>query len=638
MKPIALHVKCVVVAIFSVLAIQCGSAFESLTPEQDTPTGATPDGSVGSGSMAGSGGAAGASPAGVGGSSGASGSGSGGNGASGAAGSIDGGRTPDSDAGIVRPPDGGSASDGGPSNDDGSRGADATSEATTLDAGKPTPDGPLPDAFDGADASSSDAIAVVDANDAPIDVWKCEGLDASPADVPCTINEAFGVFVAPTGNDGTGLGTKAAPYRTIGRGLTAAKAKNVRLYVCDNGTGYAEPMTLGPSLDGITAYGGFQCSDWSYAPLTRAVVKPAIGPALAVKGLSIGAVLENFEFDAPDATATAASSIGATVESSANVILRRVKIVAGKGGAGAAGIDGTTGEAAPTVTASQKGVAASCGVGAPGSQLGGSWPNASGCNSKGGNGGPGNKGAIGYAGLAGEPRTGVTPPDVDNGGTGGSIGADGTPGSDGDPGKSGSPRVGAGTFTSTGYAAAGPGGDGTDGLVGQGGGGGGASDGTSTCVGASGGAGGMGGCGGSKGTGGGAGGASVAILSWMSGLSLDACELLSKDGGAGGKGGNGGVGGVAQEGAEGGDGDDANAIGLGGRGGPGGAGGPGGSGAGGNGGPSHVLVYKGTAPAKLAGTTLTTGMGGAAGPGGVVAKLKAPNGLAGTVAAELAIP
>jgi hypothetical protein len=474
--------------------------------------------------------------------------------------------------------------------------------------------------------------------DAPIDAWKCEGFDASPVDAPCTIDDAYGVFVAPTGNDGAGLGTKAAPYRTLGRGLQAAKAKSLRLYVCDNGTGYSEQVTIDHSLDGVTAYGGFQCSDWSYAPLTRAVVKSAASPALVVKGLTVGVVLENFEFDAPDATAAAASSVGAIVDSSANVILRRVKIVAGKGAKGTAGVDGTTGQAGPPVTASQKGAAASCGVGAPGSQLGGSWPNASSCNSKGGNGGPANKGADGYPGLAGDPRSGVTPPDVDNSGAAGTIGVDGAPGSPGDPGTGGSAHVGAGTFSSIGYAAAGPGTDGTDGLVGQGGGGGGASHATATCVGASGGAGGMGGCGGTHGTGGGAGGASVAILSWMSGLSLDACELVSKDGGAGGKGGNGGLGGAAQEGAEGGAEDATNGIGNGGRGGPGGAGGPGGSGAGGNGGPSHVLVYKGTAPAKLAGTTLTTGVGGAAGPGGAVAMVTAPNGLAGTVVAEFAIP
>ena len=112
--------------------------------------------------------------------------------------------------------------------------------------------------------------------------------------------------------------------------------------------------------------------------------------------------------------------------------------------------------------------------------------------------------------------------------------------------------------------------------------------------------------------GGGEGGASVAILSWMSGVSLDACELVSQGGGAGGKGANGGLGGAAEEGAEGGAGDTVmhwqwwarrsrRCWRL------------GGCGAGGNGGASHVLVYKGTAPAKSAGTTLTTGVGGVAG-------------------------
>jgi hypothetical protein len=614
-----------------------GSEFDSLKPSHDASTGLSPDGDdpgpPGSAGSTGSGTSVGGGPVGVGGASGRGGA----SGAGGAAGAGAGGRQGDSGT----RPDGGSfdthdsgagrgdvgndivAADASPPNADASRTDDSASDAPTVSA----------------DAAGGDAPSSHDAgNDGPVDVWKCEGVDASPGNAPCTIHDTYGVFVAPTGNDAAGLGTKAAPYKTITRGLQVAKAKSLRLYVCDNGTGYAEQLTIDRSLDGVAAFGGFQCSDWSYAPLTRAVIKPAASPVLVVKGVALGIVLENFELVAPDATAITASSLGAIIESSANVILRRVKVVAGKGGNGQAGNDGTAGQAGPNVTASQKGAAASCGDGAPGSQLGGSWPNLSICNSKGGNGGPANKGADGYPGLPGDPRTGVTPADVNNGGIAGMVGGDGAPGSPGDSGASGAVHVGAGTFSATGYAVAGAGGDGTDGLAGQGGGGGGASHAALNCIGASGGAGGMGGCGGTPGTGGGAGGASVAILSWMSGLSLDACELVSQSGGAGGKGGNGGLGGAGQEGAAGGAGDTANAIGNGGRGGPGGPGGPGGSGAGGNGGPSHVLVYKGTAPAKLAGTTFTTGVGGAAGPGGTVQMLRAPNGMVGTAAAELAIP
>ena len=39
----------------------------------------------------------------------------------------------------------------------------------------------------------------------------------------CVVSDALGVFVAPTGSDTTGCGTKALPCQTIGKGLAVAK-------------------------------------------------------------------------------------------------------------------------------------------------------------------------------------------------------------------------------------------------------------------------------------------------------------------------------------------------------------------------------------------------------------------------------
>src|SRR5258708_1527063 len=66
----------------------------------------------------------------------------------------------------------------------------------------------------------------------------------SPAESPCVIDNRYGVFVSPTGNDTTGTGKKDAPFKTIGKGLAAATDGAKRIYVCDDGAGYAEQITI----------------------------------------------------------------------------------------------------------------------------------------------------------------------------------------------------------------------------------------------------------------------------------------------------------------------------------------------------------------------------------------------------------
>jgi len=512
--------------------------------------------------------------------------------------------------------------------------------ATDADAAAdaPTADVALDVAPDGGD--DLDATADHDAMETSIDVDAADtgptcDVTKSPSVEDCLIDEKYGVFLSPLGNDVTGNGTRVAPFATFSKALQAASLQSLRVYACDQGTGFAEQLDV---PDGAKIFGGFECIDWSYSTARRALVHAPANPALAIHDASIGVLIEDLEVDAPDTSAPAASSIGALIEASSNVVLRRMKIVAGKGGEGNGGATGAKGLDAPDVTASQVGSAAWCPA-LVAAQLGGSWPQASVCGSRGGVGGTATAESDGTNGAPGTPRENVAPPDVDNGGSKGAVGGDGIAGSPGVAGSAGSASPAAGSFSSSGYspALASPSGTGADGSVGQGGGGGGGSNAPAMCIGASGGAGGMGGCGGKGGTGGAGGGASIALLSWSSQVTLETCELVSKAGGQGGKGGNGGAGGAGKDGAAGGAAfasDGGAQVGKGGRGGTGGTGGLGGPGAGGIGGPSYALVYKGQAPVKT-NVTLTPGQGGVGGQGGTSGPATGPSGSTGPASAEL---
>ncbi len=453
----------------------------------------------------------------------------------------------------------------------------------------------------------------------------------------CAIDEAYGVFVSAQGAD-AGDGTRASPYRTIEEGMTAAKRAGKRVYVCADGGSYPEPLNIGAAMDGLEVYGGFRCDNWQYSGALKAEIATTTPIAVRVTGLQMGLTLEDFSVTAADATVDGGSSFGMIVANSRNVVLRRVRVTAGAGKAGANGSYGVRGEEGTMVGAAQSGKPVDCSGDAGALQNGGAWSDPSACGSIGGLGGAGYKLENGDSGRAGTPNTNVNPPINNNGGIGATVvganGGAGQTGSNGNPGPNGTVASPAGTFTATGFTPA-NGNDGTNGFPGQGGGGGGASKGNgANCIGASGGAGGMGGCGGTKGLGGGGGGASIALLSWMSDVTLDGATLVAKSGGAGGKGGNAGPGGSGGGGAAGG-GNGGTALGSAGRGGDGGQGGPGGSGSGGTGGPSHALVFHGTAPTKTTAPTLMAAAGGAKGVGGMVlGGEKAPDGSEGASTPE----
>jgi hypothetical protein len=462
-------------------------------------------------------------------------------------------------------------------------------------------------------------------------------------DAACWTTNELGVFVSSeSGDDAAGDGTKEAPFKTISKGVTSAGGKNV--YVCVGAGDYSEKISIDAATDGVRIYGGFECSNWTYATTRSAQVVSPSNIALRIDALKKGAYIENVRFQAADGAGLDASSYGAFVTNSKSVVLKRVELKAGKGKAGlvsqTASSDGSNGGVAGAAPA---GTPFSCDAVPNPTPKGGTWAIETSCHSQGGPGGTASK-SSGNApsGTSGIPTVHVSPLNqINNGGPGetdNGKGSDGLPGTVGDAGALGDAAKAVGAFAVAGFSLA-NGNPGGDGYPGQGGGGGGASKGDgASCFGASGGAGGMGGCGGGGGKAGEGGGASIGLFSWSSAIELDACSVSSGTGGAGGAGGKAGGGGAGGDGGSGGLGSQANGIHVPGKGGLGGSGGNGGSGSGGTGGPSYGIVFSGTKPSYLpADTTVTAGTGGAAGVGGKVLTAKAPDGAIGASAAELEV-
>jgi hypothetical protein len=397
------------------------------------------------------------------------------------------------------------------------------------------------------------------------------------------IDEQYGVFVSPAGDDESGEGTRARPYATIGRVIEAAVAGGLRVYACADGGVYEESVAIGTEASGLEMYGGFSCDDWSYSREAKSLVSTTEQLALRVEGV-VGLRIEDFGFQAADATVPGGSSMGAFVMGSKLVVLRRVRFEAGKGMAGAAGEAGQAAVRRPdrgnASSDSAGGAAKECSC--EGQQTptiggaGGDVPNQSGHPGL-PDWGRGKGGAVGTCDLVAQ-RGADAPPQP--------------------------PSLGAtllGVLSAAGWAPA-SGENGTIGYPGQGGGGG-ASDATE-----GGGGGGCGGCGGGAGSGGQGGGASVALAILTSSVTLEDSELLAA---LAGDSGNGAAGGEGQKEADdGGAGRDSCDGGAGGYGGRGGAGG------GGAGGISVGVLWRGESGPSILGNEYTLGSPGAKGIGG----------------------
>ena len=444
-----------------------------------------------------------------------------------------------------------------------------------------------------ADGGSRDA-ASDGANEGGRDSFACDPT-RSPHDDGCVIDAAYGVFVSPAGSD-SNQGTKAAPLRTIGRGMDVAKLAGKRVYVCA-GT-FPEKLVVAAVRDGVNVYGALDCATWSYGTANKVVVAPApTGYALELEGLQTGTTVEDVEFDAQPANPASAgeSSIAVFASGSQNVALHRVAIVAGKaadgassaspgaatanGGANAAGSNwfGT-----PPSYAELDGTNAGDAGGAPTAHC--TCPDQS-ETSGGQGGGPMNiptpsAGTPSY-GDAGTGAPGINADQCNSQG-GGGIGGDApVPAAD-------MPSASFGACSPSGWTS-GVGAAGADGKPGQGGGGGG----NGRLSSGSGGSGACGGCGGAGGKPGSGGGSSIALLSYQSSVTLVSCVLTA------GAAGNGGAGGSGEPGEAGGSAGSpsGSGVGAGCAGAAGGAGAGGNGGQGGPGGSSLGIGYSGAPPA-----------------------------------------
>lgn len=412
----------------------------------------------------------------------------------------------------------------------------------------------------------------------------------SPSEDACVIDERYGIFVSPFGDDITGDGSRAHPYATLWTGITQAEAQSKRVYACADGGPYRTVVDLDSAANGLEMYGGFSCTDFSYRTFAKSRVFSPVTRALSVEWV-YGLRIEDFAFQAAFGSRSGESSVAAVVQASSGVVLRRLELEAGVGMSGADGslnaftyeghaeLDGN--DATGMAGASEK--ACQCEwllpttgdvggvVRAPEQHGGAGMPELGPCEERG-------DAATSCESDAAAQR-GADAPAV--------------------AGATGATTVG--TVTSDGWVPA-SGEDGATGPAGHGGGGG-----ACTTEGGGGG-GGCGSCGGAGGPGGQGGGASIALLVSASVVSIADSKLITRDGG---KGGDGVPGQLAQREA-----------GLGGKGihggCPGGAGGLGADGAAGGGaagGVSVGILWAGEAPAQT-GLTILIGRPGTKGSGG----------------------
>jgi hypothetical protein len=336
----------------------------------------------------------------------------------------------------------------------------------------PVPDGSLPDGVAPPDSTIPDAKTDRDPPppgcDTPTDPLK------NPE--KCLV-DSFGVFVSTGGSDSND-GSKAKPFKTLGKAVAAGKD---RIVVCE-GT-YTESVEIKSDVE---LYSGVTC-DFTKAGGKAKVVATKPEYAVSIAKPASAVLLRDLEVEAIDGTSTSVNSIALLVTEVANVKLVNVTATAKKGFDAPAGVSGTTGVVSnlAAVGGTTNGNAA-VGNTTPG-------PVKTCICTVGGNTSGGAGGAPASGGAPGGPAMGTT-----GGGGAGNINClptgFGQTGGSPAPASPAAKETSRGTLTTTWTPASGL--TGTDGTSGQGGGGGGGRDATSA-----GGGGGCGGCGGSGGQG-----------------------------------------------------------------------------------------------------------------------------------------
>jgi hypothetical protein len=187
-----------------------------------------------------------------------------------------------------------------------------------------------------ADADGGDASAEDSASDATTD------RDPPPpgCDTPneplknpekCFV-DSFGVFVSPTGDDAN-PGTKAKPFKSIGKALGAGKP---RIVACEGE--YVGSLDV---TKGISIYGGVTC-DFAKAGGRAKVTASKPDYGIKITKVSDAVLVSDVEVLGIAGVAPSESSIGVFVSESSNVQFVRAKIEAADGADAAPKKDGST--------------------------------------------------------------------------------------------------------------------------------------------------------------------------------------------------------------------------------------------------------------------------------------------------------
>ena len=159
----------------------------------------------------------------------------------------------------------------------------------------------------------------------------------SPSEDTCIVDEAYGIFVSPNGNDTTGDGSRAKPFQTISKGIGAAVSGKKRRFRLRRPRQLQRERQRRRSERRASDVRGFSCADWTYSTTSKSKIASPAPTAFTVSALAQGLRVEDFEVAAANAASAGGSSIGAVVGNSKKVVFRRVKITAGKGAAGGPG-------------------------------------------------------------------------------------------------------------------------------------------------------------------------------------------------------------------------------------------------------------------------------------------------------------
>jgi hypothetical protein len=136
--------------------------------------------------------------------------------------------------------------------------------------------------------------------------------------VDAELNENYGVFVAPSGEEGA-PGTRQAPLSTIAEGVALAKETGKRVYVCEGS--YAEQLTI---EDGISVIGALDCATatWKSGGEPSKLEGPA-SPVLRARDIVTPTRLDGFTVTAPDGSAEEPSSIVLIAEGAPALVIAR---------------------------------------------------------------------------------------------------------------------------------------------------------------------------------------------------------------------------------------------------------------------------------------------------------------------------